>query len=91
MKWADAVALRLYRNWFIVSPDWSGSAHATFVPALPAHARGWAMLVSIVWEQTMQPHNTFFWQASQEVEEAKSAARKRMPTGCQRDRVFDRD
>src|SRR5438132_7326012 len=49
---------------------------------------GWAMLVGVL--RTTIISYLFFWQASQEVEETKSAARKRAPTVAMRTRVLTR-
>ena len=58
----------------IARPDWRVVMQATFVPSLPATRGGWAMLVAVL-GTTISPY-LFFWQASQEVEEANSAKRK---------------
>jgi Mn2+/Fe2+ NRAMP family transporter len=58
----------------IARPDWRAVMQATFVPSLPATRGGWAMLVAVL-GTTISPY-LFFWQASQEVEEANSAERK---------------
>jgi NRAMP (natural resistance-associated macrophage protein)-like metal ion transporter len=73
---------------FIVRPDWQAVAHATFVPSLPTTGEGWAMIVGLL-GTTISPY-LFFWQASQEVEEANSAARKGAPRVAMRARVLTR-
>jgi NRAMP (natural resistance-associated macrophage protein)-like metal ion transporter len=56
---------------FVVGADWSKVARATLVPSMP-HARDeWSTLVAIL-GTTISPY-LFFWQASEEVEEEKSA------------------
>jgi NRAMP (natural resistance-associated macrophage protein)-like metal ion transporter len=77
LKWLTLSLCAYIVTVFIVRPDWSAVVHATFVPSLPTTREGWAMLVGVL-GATISPY-LFFWQASQEVEEAKSATRKRAP------------
>jgi Mn2+/Fe2+ NRAMP family transporter len=88
LKWLTLSLCAYIVTAFIVRPDWSAVAHATFVPSLPTTREGWAMLVGVL-GTTISPY-LFFWQASQEVEEAKSAARKRAPTVAMRTRLLTR-
>jgi NRAMP (natural resistance-associated macrophage protein)-like metal ion transporter len=88
LKWLTLSLCAYIVTAFIVRPDWSAVVHATFVPSLPTTREGWAMLVGVL-GATISPY-LFFWQASQEVEEAKSAARKRAPTVAMRTRVLTR-
>ena len=80
LKWLTLSLCAYIVTAFIVRPNWSAVVHATFVPSLPTTREGWAMLVGVL-GTTISPY-LFFWQASQEVEEANSAARKRAPDGC---------
>src|SRR6202012_5557641 len=59
---------------FIVHPDWSKIAHATFIPSWPKNHGEWSTLVAIL-GTTISPY-LFFWQASQEVEEEKAKGRR---------------
>lgn len=70
MKWLTLSLFAYVVTALIVGPDWRAVARATFVPSLPSSREGWAMLVAIL-GTTISPY-LFFWQASQEVEEAKS-------------------
>jgi Mn2+/Fe2+ NRAMP family transporter len=88
LKWLTLSLCAYIVTAFIVRPDWSAVVHATFVPSLPTTREGWAMLVGVL-GTTISPY-LFFWQASQEVEEAKSAARKRAPTVAMGARVLTR-
>lgn len=88
LKWLTLSLCAYIVTAFIVRPDWSAVVHATFVPSLPTTRDGWAMLVGVL-GTTISPY-LFFWQASQEVEETKSAARKRAPTVAMRTRVLTR-
>jgi Mn2+/Fe2+ NRAMP family transporter len=71
LKWLVLVLFAYPITAFVVGADWGGVARATFLPSMP-HARGeWSMLVAIL-GTTIGPY-LYFWQASQEVEEEKSA------------------
>jgi Mn2+/Fe2+ NRAMP family transporter len=56
---------------FVVGANWSQVLRDTFVPSIPHSQDQWAMLVAIL-GTTISPY-LFFWQASEEVEEEKSA------------------
>jgi Mn2+/Fe2+ NRAMP family transporter len=56
---------------FVVGADWSKVVHATLVPSMPHTRDEWSTLVAIL-GTTISPY-LFFWQASEEVEEEKSA------------------
>jgi Mn2+/Fe2+ NRAMP family transporter len=56
---------------FLVGANWSKVLHDTLVPAMPSTRNEWATLVAIL-GTTISPY-LFFWQASEEVEEEKSA------------------
>jgi Mn2+/Fe2+ NRAMP family transporter len=88
LKWLTLSLCAYIVTAFIVRPDWQAVAHATFVPSLPTTREGWAMMVGLL-GTTISPY-LFFWQASQEVEEANSAARKGVPTVAMRAGVLTR-
>ena len=88
LKWLTLSLCAYIVTGFIIRPDWPAVAHATFVPSLPTTREGWSMLVGVL-GTTISPY-LFFWQASREVEEANSAARKRVPTVAMRARVLTR-
>lgn len=56
---------------FVVGAKWSQVLRDTFVPSVPQSRNEWATLVAIL-GTTISPY-LFFWQASEEVEEEKSA------------------
>ena len=56
---------------FIVGADWGQVLRDTLVPSIPHTSNEWATLVAIL-GTTISPY-LFFWQASEEVEEEKSA------------------
>jgi len=71
LKWLVLVLFAYPVTAFVVGADWGQVLRATFVPSVP-HSRGeWATLVAIL-GTTISPY-LFFWQASEEVEEEKSA------------------
>ncbi len=71
LKWL-ALILAVYVVAAIdVHPDWGAVLRATVVPHLPHGREAWATLVAIL-GTTISPY-LFFWQASQEVEEEKTA------------------
>jgi NRAMP (natural resistance-associated macrophage protein)-like metal ion transporter len=74
LKWLALVLLAYVVTGFIIHPDWSKIAHATFVPSWPKNHDQWGALVAIL-GTTISPY-LFFWQASQEVEEEKSKGRR---------------
>jgi Mn2+/Fe2+ NRAMP family transporter len=88
LKWLTLSLCAYIVTAFIVRPNWSAVVHATFLPSLPTTREGWAMLVGVL-GTTISPY-LFFWQASQEVEEANSAARRRAPTVAMRARILTR-
>jgi Mn2+/Fe2+ NRAMP family transporter len=73
---------------FIVRPNWPSVTRATLIPLLPGAREEWAMLVAVL-GTTISPY-LFFWQASQEVEETKSAKRLHAKTVPMRVRVLTR-
>jgi NRAMP (natural resistance-associated macrophage protein)-like metal ion transporter len=71
LKWLVLVLFAYPITAFVVGADWSKVLRATLVPSMP-HARDeWSTLVAIL-GTTISPY-LFFWQASEEVEEEKSA------------------
>ena len=71
LKWLVLVLFAYPVTAFVVGADWGQVLRDTFVPSMP-HARNeWATLVAIL-GTTISPY-LFFWQASEEVEEEKSA------------------
>ncbi|HST30415.1 MAG TPA: Nramp family divalent metal transporter [Chthoniobacterales bacterium] len=74
LKWLALVLFAYVITGFIVHPDWSKIAHATFIPSWPKNHDEWSTLVAIL-GTTISPY-LFFWQASQEVEEEKAKGRR---------------
>jgi NRAMP (natural resistance-associated macrophage protein)-like metal ion transporter len=71
LKWLVLVLFAYPITAFVAGADWGQVLRATLVPSMP-HSRGeWATLVAIL-GTTISPY-LFFWQASEEVEEEKSA------------------
>jgi Mn2+/Fe2+ NRAMP family transporter len=56
---------------FVVGTNWGQVLRDTLIPSMPHTRNGWATLVAIL-GTTISPY-LFFWQASEEVEEEKSA------------------
>jgi len=71
IKWLVLVLFAYPITAFVVGADWGGVARATFIPSMPHTRNEWSTLVAIL-GTTISPY-LFFWQASQEVEEEKSA------------------
>lgn len=71
LKWLVLVLFAYPITAFVVGADWSQVLRDTLVPSMPHTRNEWAMLVAIL-GTTISPY-LFFWQASQEVEEEKSA------------------
>ena len=71
LKWLVLVLFAYPITAFVVGADWGQVMRDTFVPSMPHHRDEWAMLVAIL-GTTISPY-LFFWQASEEVEEEKSA------------------
>ena len=74
LKWLALTLFAYVITAFLVKPDWSTVAHATFIPSWPSSHIAWATLVAIL-GTTISPY-LFFWQASQEVEEEKAMGRR---------------
>jgi Mn2+/Fe2+ NRAMP family transporter len=71
LKWLVLVLFAYPITAFVVGADWGGVARATFIPSVPHTRDEWSTLVAIL-GTTISPY-LFFWQASEEVEEEKSA------------------
>jgi NRAMP (natural resistance-associated macrophage protein)-like metal ion transporter len=71
LKWLVLVLFAYPVTAFVVGANWGQVLHVTFIPSLPRSREEWAMLVAIL-GTTISPY-LFFWQASEEVEEEKSA------------------
>jgi Mn2+/Fe2+ NRAMP family transporter len=77
---------------FLVDVDWINVLYDACVPPLPSSSLGWATLVAIL-GTTISPY-LFFWQASEEVEDARvlHPARNEASneTAISRQQIFDR-
>jgi NRAMP (natural resistance-associated macrophage protein)-like metal ion transporter len=71
LKWLVLVLFAYPITAFVVGADWGQVLRDTFVPSMPHSRDEWATLVALL-GTTISPY-LFFWQASQEVEEEKSA------------------
>lgn len=71
LKWMVLVLFAYPVTAFVVGADWGQVLRDTLIPSLPNTRNGWATLVAIL-GTTISPY-LFFWQASEEVEEEKSA------------------
>jgi len=71
LKWLCLALFAYPITAFMVGADWGQVLHDTLVPSMPHTRNEWATLVAIL-GTTISPY-LFFWQASQEVEEEKSA------------------
>jgi len=71
LKWLVVVLFAYPITAFVVGADWGQVLRDTLVPSMPHTRDEWATLVAIL-GTTISPY-LFFWQASQEVEEEKSA------------------
>jgi NRAMP (natural resistance-associated macrophage protein)-like metal ion transporter len=90
LKWLTLVLFAYVATGFYIRPPWGEVAQATFIPSWPAGRAGWATLVAIL-GTTISPY-LFFWQASEEVEEEKSAGRHTLAArrGATRNELLDR-
>lgn len=73
LKWLVLVLFAYPITSFVVGADWGRVARDTLVPSMPHTRDEWSTLVAIL-GTTISPY-LFFWQASEEVEEEKSAGR----------------
>ncbi|MGB7265394.1 MAG: divalent metal cation transporter [Terracidiphilus sp.] len=71
LKWLVLVLFAYPITAFVVGVDWTQVLRETLIPSMPHTRNGWATLVAIL-GTTISPY-LFFWQASEEVEEEKSA------------------
>ena len=71
LKWLVLVLFAYPITAFVVGADWGQVLRDALIPSLPHTRNGWATLVAIL-GTTISPY-LFFWQASEEVEEEKSA------------------
>ena len=71
LKWLVLVLFAYPVTAFIVGADWGQIFRDTLLPSIPHGRNEWATLVAIL-GTTISPY-LFFWQASEEVEEEKSA------------------
>ena len=71
LKWLVLVLFAYPVTAFVVGANWGQVLHATLIPSMPHSKNEWATLVAIL-GTTISPY-LFFWQASEEVEEEKSA------------------
>ncbi|MGC1463004.1 MAG: divalent metal cation transporter [Terracidiphilus sp.] len=71
LKWLVLVLFAYPVTAFVVGADWGQVLRDTLVPSMPHSRNEWATLVAIL-GTTISPY-LFFWQASEEVEEEKSA------------------
>jgi NRAMP (natural resistance-associated macrophage protein)-like metal ion transporter len=69
LKWLVLVLLAYPITAFVVGPDWSHVARATFLPSMPHGRAAWSTIVALL-GTTISPY-LFFWQTSQEIEEEK--------------------
>jgi len=71
LKWLVLVLFAYPITAFVVGANWSQVLRDTLIPSVPHSRNEWATLVAIL-GTTISPY-LFFWQASEEVEEEKSA------------------
>ncbi len=71
LKWLVLVLFAYPVTAFVAGADWSQVLRATLIPSMPHSRDEWSTLVAIL-GTTISPY-LFFWQASQDVEEEKSA------------------
>ena len=71
LKWLVLVLFAYPITAFVVGANWGQVLRDTLIPSMPHTRNEWATLVAIL-GTTISPY-LFFWQASEEVEEEKSA------------------
>jgi NRAMP (natural resistance-associated macrophage protein)-like metal ion transporter len=71
LKWLVLVLMAYPITAFVVGANWGQVLRDTLIPSMPHTRNEWATLVAIL-GTTISPY-LFFWQASEEVEEEKSA------------------
>ena len=74
LKWLALVLFAYVATAIHIGPDWGAVLRDAFLPSVPRGHEAWATLVAIL-GTTISPY-LFFWQASQEVEEEKSAGKR---------------
>jgi Mn2+/Fe2+ NRAMP family transporter len=74
LKWLVLVLFAYPITAFVVGANWGQVLRDALVPSVPQSRDEWAMLVAIL-GTTISPY-LFFWQASEEVEEEKSAGQR---------------
>ncbi|MEY4669678.1 MAG: hypothetical protein RL518_2377 [Pseudomonadota bacterium] len=93
LKWLAGILLVYVVTAFLIHIDWSEVLFATIVPSIPEGSDAWATLVALL-GTTISPY-LFFWQAGEEVEDAKIAGRaeatqgSQVPAGLVMDRAID--
>ena len=90
LKWLVLSLFAYVIAGFIVRPNWSQIAWATFIPTWPKNHAQWSTLVAVL-GTTISPY-LFFWQASQEVEEEKAMGRRMLARriGATRQEIVER-
>ena len=90
LTWLALFLFAYVINVFLVAPDWHSLFKISFVPSLPKSSDEWGMLVAIL-GTTISPY-LFFWQAAEEVEEAKCRghASIRSRVGATREELINR-
>lgn len=74
LKWLALALLGYVATVFILQPKWWPILRASMIPSWPTDRRAWSVVVAIL-GTTISPY-LFYWQASQEIEEAKAAGRR---------------
>ena len=90
LKWLTLVLFAYVITGFVVHPNWSEIARATFLPHWPSSHAEWGTLVAML-GTTISPY-LFFWQTSQEVEEEKAMGRRMLARriGASKRQIIDR-
>ena len=76
LKWLALALFAYVITAVLVHPHWSSVLYDAVVPSLPRGSAAWGALVALL-GTTISPY-LFFWQAGQEVEEAKARGRQQM-------------
>ena len=76
LKWLALALFAYVITAVLVHPHWSSVLYDAVVPSLPHGSAAWGALVALL-GTTISPY-LFFWQAGQEVEEAKARGRQQM-------------
>jgi len=75
LKWLCLVLFAYVVTAILAVDDWGPILRDFFVPSWPRNSQDWSSIVAIL-GTTISPY-LFFWQASEEVEEEKSAGRRK--------------